>query len=144
MTRDVLQIKSRIPYGEFDPQVVELCRAVNEFPGIVTTESCQGYINDHRPDEPWTVFFAPNGPVTSAAYCSIEFLVYLLNGCGIQQDGHKGFKATVCLNSADPGMNGPGATLYWFIEGTGRHPNELATAIREQRKKWFYVPRSVR
>ena len=32
-----------IPYHEFDPEVVELCRRMNSLPGIHTTESCCGH-----------------------------------------------------------------------------------------------------
>ena len=35
--------KDNIPYDEFDPEVVELCRAINDLPGVRTTESCCGH-----------------------------------------------------------------------------------------------------
>lgn len=34
---------NEIPYHEFDPEVVDLCKAMNALPGIHTTESCCGH-----------------------------------------------------------------------------------------------------
>ena len=35
--------KETIPYDEFDPECVELCRAINVLPGVYTCDSCCGH-----------------------------------------------------------------------------------------------------
>lgn len=88
-----------LPVGELDPAVVELCRAINEFPDIKTSESCQGFIDDHRPGRPWSIYFAPHpSPPTSDGYASLEFLVWLCHY--IAHD--RGFDVSVRLNAPAP------------------------------------------
>ena len=41
-----------IPYDEFDPEVIELCKIMNTLPGVHTTESCCGH-----GCEPFHIFF---------------------------------------------------------------------------------------
>src|SRR4051812_20652313 len=36
-----------------DPAITTLCRVIDEFPGIATTGGGQGYVDGHRPGEPW-------------------------------------------------------------------------------------------
>ena len=116
-------------YETFDPAIVDLCRAVNEFPDIQTSDSCQGFVDDHREGEPWSVYFAPRpSPPTPAGYASIEFLVYL---CG-RPARDDGFDVRVRVNAPPPLLNGPGQCLYFIIEGIKRHPNEFAAFVRER------------
>lgn len=119
---------------EFDPAIITLCEAINEFPGITTSESCQGYIDNHRPGEAWTVYFGPNGPIASEAYCAIEFLAWLL---GPREAGAAGFDVSLTLSSAPPYLNEPGRTMSFCIEGRNRHPDELAALIRKMRHDCF-------
>lgn len=37
------EIANEPPYHEFDPEVVDLCRAINALPGLQTIESCCGH-----------------------------------------------------------------------------------------------------
>jgi len=126
------------PYEEMDPAIVELCRVINDFPDIITIGSCQGSIDGHKPnDEPWVIFFKPLFPATFDAYSVIEFLAWVING-GVAYD--EGFKVKLHLNSAPPGLNGPGDTLKFFIEGYNRHPDEFAALIRKMRDSCFILP----
>ena len=118
----------------FDPAIVELCKSVNEFEGIRTTESCQGYIDGHRLNKPWMVLFEPDGLISHEAYCAIEFLAWIL---GRREAGAAGFEVSLKLNSAAPYLNGPGRTMYFTIEGWNRHPDELAALIRDLRERCF-------
>jgi hypothetical protein len=124
------------PYAELDPEIVELCRAINGFPDLRTSASCQGYIGNHRDGEPWYVFFGPKGFVSNEAYTSIEFLAWLVNGGAAKADG---FDVTMWLNSGPPYLNFPGRTMYFFIEGRNRHPNEFAEFIRTNRAQGFVI-----
>ena len=126
-----------LPVGELDPAVVELCRAINEFPDIRTSDSCQGFIDDHRPGEPWAVYFAPHpSPPTPGAYAAVEFLVWLCRS--VARD--RGFDVSVELNAPPPYLNGPGECLYFIIKGRNRHPTEFAQFIREARDNVFCLP----
>jgi hypothetical protein len=123
-------------YADFDPAIVELCRTIKEFPGIATSESCQGFIDGHRPDRPWAVYFGPQRRMTFAAYCSIEFLAWLKG----KEASAAGFDVSLRLHSAPPYLNNPGNTAYFVIEGRNRHPDEFAAFIRDMREKCFFVP----
>lgn len=121
-------------YYHIDSAIVELCKTVNEFEGIRTIESCQGYIDGHRPNKPWMVLFEPDGLISHEAYCAIEFLAWIL---GRREAGAAGFEVSLKINSAAPYLNGPGRTMYFTIEGRNRHPDELAALIRDLRERCF-------
>ena len=124
-------------YETFDPAIVDLCRAINEFPDIQTSDSCQGFVDDHREGEPWSVYFSPNpSPPTPAGYASIEFLAGLSN----RPARDAGFDVRVRLNAPPPAINGPGECLYFIIEGIKRHPDEFAAFVRETRDAGFFLP----
>jgi 5-methylcytosine-specific restriction endonuclease McrA len=106
------------PSAKFDEAIVELCKAINEFPGVATSDSCQGFIDNHRPGEPWSVYFAPQpSPPSRQGYAALEFLVYL---CGSEAHA-AGFDVRVGLNAPLP-LHAPGECLYFFIKGYDRHP----------------------
>ena len=114
-----------------DPEIIGLCRAVNEFPSIRTDESCQGFVNDHRPGVPWAVYYRPHpSPPTRTGYKSIEFITY---ACGSEASA-AGFDVRHRMNAPPPLLNGPGTCLYFIIEGIKRHPNEFAAFLRKMRK----------
>lgn len=127
---------ARNDYADFDPAIVELCRAINEFPGIATNGSCQGFIDGHRPDRPWAVYFGMERRPTFEGYCSIEFIAWLKGS----EASAAGFDVSLRLNSAPPYLNIPGNTAYFVIEGRNRHPDEFAAFIRDMREKCFFVP----
>ena len=125
------------PYEELDPAIVELCRVINEFPDTFTIDSCQGFIDGHKPDEPWSVFFKPDFPASFDAYSVIEFLAWVING-GVAYG--EGFKVKLHLNSTPPGFNAPGETMYFFIQGYNRHPDEFAVWLRKVRDSNLVLP----
>jgi hypothetical protein len=126
-----------LPADELDPAIVELCCTINEFPGIKTSESCQGFIDNHRPGEPWAVYFAPDpSPPTPEGYASIEFLAY---ACG-NEAKVAGFDVRIGLNAPPPALNGPGRCLYFTIKGMNRHPDEFAAFLRQMRDMCFALP----
>lgn len=125
-----------IPYEEIEPAIRELCHAINEFPGIITSDSCQGHIDEHRPGEPWAVYFSCDGPVSLEGYASIEFLVWL------QREARAaGLKDLfVGVNAPPPYLNGICQSMYFYVEGSEGHPDDLAKLIREMRSQLFYLP----
>jgi hypothetical protein len=127
--------KDYLPYDQFDPEIVELCKTINEFPGIVTTSSCQGFLNDHQPDQPWHIFFQFDGLPTLEGYASLEFLIYIRRGAIAD-----GFDLEVGVDAALPAANGVCQSMYYFYECANRHPTQLSTFIRSIRDKLFYIP----
>jgi Methyltransferase TYW3 len=130
-----------IPYETFDPAIVALCRAINEFPGIVTVESCQGSIDGHRKTEDgqpaqWSVHIAPHPKITLAGYCSLEFLAWVLG----KEASAAGFDVVFGLKSPPPYLNEPGQAAYFYIHGVNRHPDELAQLIKKMREERFALP----
>jgi hypothetical protein len=126
-----------LPVNELDPAIVELCQAINEFPGLRTYESCQGFVDGHRLGEPWAVYFQPTpSPPTPDGYTSLEFMTWLC--CYTARD--RGFDVSMELNAPPPYLNGPGECMYFIIKGRNRHPTEFAQFIREVRGRVFCLP----
>jgi hypothetical protein len=124
-----------VPYDDFDPEIVGLCKLINEFPGIVTSSSCQGFLNNHRPEEPWHVYFECDGLPTLEAYASIEFLVYLR-----REALASGFDICIGVYAPPPILNGLCRSMYFTIECKNRHPDDYAAFIRDMRKEIFFIP----
>lgn len=128
-------MKNDIPNEELDPAVVELCRAINAFSGIETKESCQGFVDGHRPGKPWNVYFGFEGAPSLEGYAAIEFLVWL------RRDAQAvGFDVEVAVNSFVPDPNHVGDSLYFVFRCKNRHPTEFADFIREMRARDFRSP----
>jgi hypothetical protein len=135
-TQNRTPLDDELPVG-LDPAVVELCHAINEFPGLRTRESCQGFVDGHRPGEPWAVYFQPTpSPPTPDGYTSLEFMTWLC--CYTARD--RGFDVSVELNAPPPYLNGPGECMYFIIKGRNRHPTEFAQFIREVLGLVFCLP----
>jgi hypothetical protein len=114
-----------LPVGELDPAIVELCRVINEFPGLWTRESCQGFVDGHRPGKPWEVYFQPTpSPPTPDGYTSLEFMAWLC--CYTARD--RGFDVSVELNAPPPYLNGPGECMYFIIKGRNRTQPSLRSS----------------
>ena len=119
------------PYDEIDPACVRLCRFLNtEFPGITTSESCQGFIDGHRPGHPWSVYFKIDRRARNirTAVESLEWLTWMINGDLARSD--KGRGVSVGLNSYPPRWNRE--PLYFYITGAAEqapHPDQIAEAI---------------
>lgn len=125
------------PDERLDPAIINLCNAINEFECLHTIESCQGYIDDHRPDEPWIVIFQPCHPITQQAYSEIEFLAWLINN-DLRPSLFPSGDVMLGLNSPPPYLNGIGETMYFYIQGRGYHPDELADTILAERYSAAY------
>jgi hypothetical protein len=125
-----------IPYDDLDPAIVELCKAINEFPGIITTESCQGFIGDHRPGEPWAVYFNFDGLPNLDGYASVEFLVWVTK----REAWAAGFDTAVLVNAPPPYLNGICQSMYYCLQCPNQHPDEFAKFLREMRDQLFHVP----
>ena len=125
-----------LPYHLFDPAVVSLCKAVNEFPGLCTIDSCQGFIDDHKKGIPWLICLQPHPQITFAGYCSIEFLAWAL----LPRATPPELKVAFGLHAYPPHHNTPGRAAYFWIEGKKGHPDRLAEHIRELRSAYFRVP----
>jgi hypothetical protein len=122
-----------IPYDEIDLAIRELCRAINEFPDIVTSDSCQGFVDGHRLGKPWSVYFKPNGLPTLDAYASIEFLAYI---CG--REAHAaGFDTRLGAAAPPPVLNGVCQSMYFYIECLNSHPDNFAGFVRKMRDEFF-------
>jgi len=135
LAKDIAWESKDVPYDQFDPEVVELCKTINEFPGIVTFGSCQGFINDHHAGEPWHVHFGCDGLPTLEGFASLEFLVYVK-----REAMADGFDLYVGVGAPPPMMNGICKSLYFFYECNTRHPTDFATFLRDMRDKFFCIP----
>ena len=124
-----------LPETKLDPAMVRLSREVNRLPGIATSESCQGFIDGHRPEEPWSVHFGPTGTPSVKAYASLEFLVWFVHPAR-----HAGFNLSVAVNSPPPYLNGPGESMYFVLECKNKHPDELADLLHNLVTDLFFLP----
>jgi hypothetical protein len=127
--------KNEPPYHHLDAHTRQLCEALTEFPGIKTIDSCQGFIEDHRPGKPWHVYFQPVPPITPAAYASIEFIVSQR-----REARASGFDIYIEAGSPPPALNGIGESLYFVIKCANDHPDRFAAFLREMRRKFFILP----
>lgn len=125
-------------YDTFDPAIVLLCKAINSFPGILTTASCQGYIDGHRKGLSWRVCFSPlpETVITPQGYCSIEFLTWVINS----EAKNMGFDVTLRMESFPPDPSEIGRSLSFVVEGHNRHPDDLAELINRLRDERFLLP----
>jgi hypothetical protein len=121
------------PYDEIDPAIVELCRAINEFPGIATMESCQGFVDGHRPGQPWAVYFGMAPDVTPAGYASIEFLTWV--ACDAAKSGWE-----INVYSPPPYLNEVCRSMYFILSSLNEHPDKAAAWIRKLKADCFYLP----
>ena len=81
---------------DLDPEILELCTALNAMPGITTYVSCCGHGDD--PVGVWFVFFSPE---------ELSQMLYYLSPCHGAPDGWRAIVSTDC------GKGGP----FYQIEG---------------------------
>jgi len=113
-------------YETIDPAIAPLCRFINEdFPGIPTTSSCQGWIDGHRRGEPWRVYVSLDLDDLAAGVESLAYLAWLTNG------GGTGLLVTMHVNSPPPYLNDPAP--YFYIESNTVHPDEFMRAVEKVR-----------
>ena len=130
----------RVPYGEIDPPIVNLVRALNQFPGVHTIGSCGGHRDaerDQAPEGQWYILFEVDK--TSEGWMSLEFL-----GWAIGRDMRRaGSAVTLRVDSAPPWLNYPGEMIRFLLDLSepGRPddaPDEVADWLRYA-KSSFYV-----
>jgi hypothetical protein len=117
-----------IPYGELDPAIVPLCRLLNdEFPGIQTSESCQGFVDGHQPGKPWGVYFRLDRRIrhVQTALDSLELLAWMVNSDLARARPEWGI--SLGLNAAPPTWNY--RPLYFWLHGESAHPDDLVGAL---------------
>jgi hypothetical protein len=138
------------PYQELDPPIVGLVRAINQLPGLYTTQSCGGHEEPLTPvsapaDEWWIgigLAVVKRGedlvPIpVDEAWVSFEFLAYVVghhrvNGADVQ------LRAT----SSPPWLNDPGKTLGFVLEGWRRddhpfEPDDLADHLIQDAVRYY-------
>lgn len=116
---------------EIDDNIVCVVNAINEFPGLRTTESCGGHKRNNTENK-WIVFF--NASPNEVGFRSLEFLAWAINDdlCCAQ-------RVHMCLESAPPYLSTPGETLHFYIEGVDGKPDRAAEFINKVRLE-HYVP----
>lgn len=124
------------PYEELDPPVVNLCRVLNDAPGIHTNGSCGGGDGHMLPPERWAVGFDlerdDDGRPTLEALLSAEFIVWAINNDLVRS----GLDVEVGVHSAPPYLNHPGKMLHFDITGHrdgpgGMEADRLAALLDE-------------
>jgi len=132
--------RPRVPYGEIDPPVEGLVRALNQFPGVHTIGSCGGHRDaerDQAPEGQWYVVFEVDK--TPEGWMSLEFL-----GWAVGNDMRRaGSAVTLRVTSKPPWLNCPGEMIGFLIDLSGPRrpgdaPDEVAEWLRRA-KSSFYV-----
>jgi hypothetical protein len=125
--------KKGIPYDELDANIVNLVRALNRYPGVMTVGSCGGHETITNPSQwragTWYVKFTlPSGKF---GWYLLEHLAWVVN------EDYRGSGRNVILlpTSAPPYLNTVGQCLHFVIEGYGgENPDELAEFLDATRK----------
>lgn len=125
--------KKDIPYDELDANIVNLVRALNRYPGVMTVGSCGGHEIITNPSQwqagTWYVKFTlPSGKF---GWYLLEHLAWVVN------EDYRGSGKNVMLlpTSAPPYLNTVGQCLHFIIEGySGENPDELAEFLDVTRK----------
>lgn len=140
------------PYEELDEPVVGLCHALNDLPGLWTTESC-GEHEGGGPDEEgrfpggalpaneWGVDFRPeldDWRPTTDAWLSVEFAAWAIH------DVAKAKAVEMKTWAVPPWLNDPAHMLIFDIKGwrdgeDGFTPDELAAVITRFDKEFYRV-----
>ena len=109
---------------DIDKECVALCRAINRFPGIATTESCCGHGK-----ESFKIWFSVEN------ICRLPMLLYWLNGC---HTGVYGWR--VCVTT-DCGMSPP----HFCVESEGQGNKAYADAdtIAKRMEEYLENPADV-
>ena len=140
-----LQKPKRFPYGEMDPPVQPLCRAINAFPGVFTIGSCGGHAEGGElPADQWRVDFraevTDDHRPTVDAWLSAEFIAWVL------RDLYRGDMAVFAsFWSPPPYLNYPGQMLTFEIHGwrPSAEPEEVAAQLKAFRRGQYVGARAV-
>lgn len=88
-----------IDYTELDTNIVDLVKVLNEFPAIITIDSCGGHSNPGPGQNPAGEFsVALKVEHTEHGWFSLEFLVWAVNN-SLVRTGHN---VRICPYSAPP------------------------------------------
>lgn len=123
----------KLNYKELDSNIVNLVRALNAFPGVVTIGSCGGHPDPgpgQWPEGRWYVKmeFEKN----EAGWIALEFLAWAIN-VDYASEYHAFFYPT----SAPPYLNRPGKMLAFALEGRDVEPDDLAEFLDTVREECF-------
>jgi hypothetical protein len=106
-----MPIVTEIPYSDLDPNIVNLVRTLNAFPGISTIGSCGGHANPieiQRPAGEWFVTFHVHH--TKGGWRSLEFIA----GATTLDPWH----VTLTTHTSQPGF-ATGRALFFSLQGWG-------------------------
>lgn len=118
-------ISEGTPYDELDPNIVNLVRALNEFPGIATSESCGGHGDDIDGKPPlWQVWISVETEEdewrpTAEGWLSLEFITYAMRSMAGAKTEAFGFP---------PQANFPSESIYFVVEGSS-DPDDAAAGL---------------
>ena len=125
--------KKNIPYDELDANIINLVKALNAFPGVITVGSCGGHEEITNPSQwpagSWYVKFKL--PRDRLGRYVLEFLAWVIN----ENCRSLGGDAVVLIpTAAPPYLNTPGDVLYFVVEGyEGEDSDALAELLQEFR-----------
>jgi hypothetical protein len=95
-----------------EPGIRKLVLALNEFEGLQTVASCEGH-----PEKggDWEVCFHVEH--SEAGWFALEFLAWVANDCR-----RAGEAVSLVAVSPPPYLNGPGASLFFMLDGAATTP----------------------
>ena len=123
--------KAEILYHELDPNIVNLCKAINACDGLVTTRSCVGHQDPEPCQNPagtWAVYFDVEH--SQEGWFAMEFLTWAVTH-------YSPVQARIETGALPPYVNNPGQCLYFVLEGKGA-PDQLAEWIGRQREGSYF------
>lgn len=113
---------------EIEPGIRNLVVALNGFDGLQTTDSCEGHSNR---GEDWEVCF--NVEHSEAGWFALEFVAWAANDCR-----HAGKGISLIATSPPPYLNGPGASLFFMLDGRlADSPDEFAEFLLRMKDQYF-------
>ena len=125
--------KRNVPYDDLDANIINLVRALNGYPGVITMGSCGGHPEPRNPGQwpagSWYVKFKL--PKDRLGWYVLEFLAWAINeDCRTLAGNH----LILLPTAAPPYLNTPGDVLYFVVEGyEGQDPDALADFLKEVR-----------
>ncbi len=130
-------MSAKAPYRELDRNIVRLCRALNEFPGIQTIGSCGGHEDPKPYQQPagsWVVLFTVRHD--EHGWHALEFLTWV-----VSDFARAGHVTRLTPHSSPPFLNRPGATLYFAIDVAGIEADEFAERLLRLKRDYYIPPR---
>ena len=131
---------SELP-SDIDPHIRALVESLNAFRGIRTLGSCGGHpapLKGGQWEEgSWYVTFTVEK--NDYGWFALEFLAWAVNHDYVRD----GRKVELYPDAPPPYLNGPGTVLRFALQGHGgESPEELATWLRDLKRKLYISPSS--